>query len=101
MKTRFNLFAQKLFGPTHSEVVIPFSVQINRYSKVQHKYEWMGVFSIKFIFWEFGFAITKLETIKNKKVEFYNEESVNYSEEPFINQTTSVPEKQIGDDKEI
>jgi len=70
MKTRFNLFAQKLFGPTHSEIVIPVSVQFNRYSKVHHKYEWMSVFSIKFLLWEFGFAITKLEYVKNKKVKF-------------------------------
>jgi hypothetical protein len=101
MKTRFNLFAQKLFGPTHSEIVIPVSVQFNRYSKVHHKYEWMSVFSIKFLLWEFGFAITKLESVKNKKVKFINEELVNYSEEPYMSQSTSVPEKQIGDDKEI
>lgn len=98
MKTRLNLFAQKLFGPTHSEVVVPLSFQINKYSKVQHKYEWMIVFSIKILFWEIGFAVTKLDIVKMKKFHNVNGEDINYSEEPYMEQITSVPEKQIGDE---
>ena len=98
MKTRFNLFAQSLYGPTHSELVLPFSIQLNNYSKVQNKHDWMSVFSIKFLIWEFGFAITKLPKIKTKKIHSTNFDCVNYSEEPHSNQLTSVPEKQIGDE---
>ena len=98
MNTKFNLFAHSLYGPTHSELVIPFSLQLNSYSKVQHKYEWMVVFSIKSLFWEFGFAVTKLDTIKMKKFHNVNGDEINYSEEPCTGQITSVPEKQIGDE---
>lgn len=97
MKILFNLFAQKLYGPTHSEVVLLNSFQINHYSKVQDKYEWMTVFSIKILLWEFGFAITKIEKKTKKKLMVINEDSINYSEEELIGQVTSVPEKQIGD----
>jgi len=99
MKTRFNLFAQQLYGPTHSEVVLLSSIQVNHYSKVQDKYEWMTVISVKILLWEIGFAITKMEQERRKKIlTFKNEELINYSEEPYGGQVTSVPEKQIGDE---
>lgn len=100
MRTKLNLFAHSLYGPTHSELVLPFSLQFNTYAKVQHKYDWMTVLSVKFLFWELGLSITKLEKVKiNKnKLHTVNGEEINYTEEPYMGQVTSVPEKQIYDE---
>lgn len=98
MKTKIEFFSQELLGDTHSEFVFLPSIQTNYYSEVQGKYEWMSVFSIKFLIWEFGFSITKLKKQKkSKKILSSNADEIYYFEHPTHEQTTSVPEKQIED----
>jgi hypothetical protein len=98
MKTKIEFFSQKLFSDTHREFVFLPSIQYNHYSEVQGIYEWMNVFSIKFLIWEFGFSITKLK--KQKKfntIVSSNIDEINFSEHSTNEQYTSVPEKQIED----
>ena len=98
MKKKIEFFSQKLLSDTHSEFVFLPSIQTNHYSKVHGRYEWMNVFSVKFLIWEFGFSITGTQELKKTKGSVIsNSEDIGYFEHPSYEQQTSVPEKQIGD----
>ena len=94
---KFKLFSHSLKTKNHTEIVFPFSVQLNHYGKVSGHHEYLYVLSVKLFLWEFGFSLRKMASSKNDYFEISNLNYENNYESPEASQPTSVPEKTIYD----
>jgi hypothetical protein len=94
---KFKLFSHSLKNKIHTEIVLPFSIQLNHYNKVMGHYEYMIVLSIKFLWFELGCSLRKFEKNKPYYMDVTNLNYNNNYESPEDAQPTSVPEKTIYD----
>lgn len=96
MKINSKPYYNSLRTAYHKECVLIPSPEIHYYPVGnfidQGVYDWKLVISLKFLFWEIGVRFSK-------NYDYFYEQHKPQGDEPmsYQDQTTSVPEKQIGD----